>query len=157
MYSIRISRFSIVVNCFLLCIESVNGNDITEPETYSFIDSINRIVNVSSNAVNKIDAVSFPENVFLQREYDFIIIGSSPSGCVMANRLSNGNYSVLLLEAGSAENPIITDIPMSAHNLHFSEYNWNYVTEPQDEACLCTYRFVWVIFFYEIDLIAVLQ
>lgn len=60
-------------------------------------------------------------------------------GCVLANRLSSGNYSVLLLEAGSAENPIITDIPMGAPFLHESEYNWNYVTEVQDKACLCMY------------------
>lgn len=122
-----------------LCIDSVNCNNISKPETYSLFGLLNRISNVTSNIVDKIDSVSFPENILLQREYDFIIIGSGPSGCVLANRLSSGNHSVLLLEAGSAENPLITDIPMSAPNLQLSEYNWAYMTEVQDKACLCMF------------------
>lgn len=126
-----------VIGSLLLCGESVHSNDISKPEMCSLFDLMNRIFNVTSKIVEKIDSVSFPENILLQREYDFIIIGSGPSGCVLANRLSSGNHSVLLLEAGPAENPIITDIPMGAPNLQQSEYNWNYVTEVQDKACLC--------------------
>eukprot|EP00756_Hemistasia_phaeocysticola_P026388 Hpha_TRINITY_DN16058_c2_g1::TRINITY_DN16058_c2_g1_i1::g.120708::m.120708/K00108/betA, CHDH; choline dehydrogenase len=34
-------------------------------------------------------------------EYDFVVCGSSPAGCVLANRLvKNGGFSVLVLEAG---------------------------------------------------------
>lgn len=128
MHSKWISLVFMVLGSVSLSIESVNFNDISEP--------MNRIFNVTSNIVEKIDAVSFAENVLLQHEYDFIIVGSGPSGSVLANRLSNGNDSVLLLEAGFSENPIITDLPIGTPNLQLSEYNWNYVTEVQEKACL---------------------
>lgn len=137
MYINRFLLIPMVIGSLLLCAESVHSNDISKPEMCSLFDLMNRIFNVTSKIVEKIDAVSFSENILLQREYDFIIIGSGPSGCVLANRLSSGNHSVLLLEAGPAENPIITDMPMGAPNLQQSEYNWNYVTEVQDKACLC--------------------
>lgn len=139
MHSNRFLLISLIIGRVSLCIESVNIDDISKPETYSLFGLLNQIVNVTSKIVDKIDSVSFPENILLQREYDFVIIGSGPSGCVLANRLSNGNHSVLLLEAGAAENSIITDIPMGASNLQLSEYNWSYMTEVQDKACLCMF------------------
>lgn len=114
-----------------LCIDQ----KLSELETCSLLDSFNRILSIA----DEIDATQFTENIPIKREYEFIVIGSGPSGCVLANRLSEANYSVLLLEAGSAENPLITNIPMSAPNLQLSDWNWNYATEPQDNACLCTY------------------
>lgn len=124
------------------------SNDISETETCSLVDSVNKILNITATITSEIDAVSFAENVPLLREYDFVIVGSGPSGCVLANRLSEANHSVLLLEAGSSENPIITNIPMSASNLQHSEYNWNYATEPQENACLCMLYFANLVLVY---------
>ena len=45
-------------------------------------------------------------------EYDFIVVGAGAAGCVVANRLAaNPNTTVLLLEAGGAQDAIYNDIP----------------------------------------------
>lgn len=72
----------------------------------------------------------------LKSEYDFIVVGSGPAGCVLANRLSeDGRYSVLILEAGGTESPITSDLPISSANLQSTSFNWGYSTTVQDRAC----------------------
>uniref|UniRef100_A0A8D8Z3B6 Glucose dehydrogenase [FAD, quinone] n=1 Tax=Cacopsylla melanoneura TaxID=428564 RepID=A0A8D8Z3B6_9HEMI len=69
------------------------------------------------------------------KEYDFIVVGAGPAGCVVTNRLTeNPDWNILLLEAGDEES-VITDIPEIAHYLQFSRYNWNFSTEFQPGAC----------------------
>lgn len=73
-------------------------------------------------------------------EYDFIVIGAGPAGCVLANRLTEiENFTVLLIEAGRPEIPMFTDIPMGAPLLQETDFNWGYATEPQERACLCKF------------------
>ncbi|XP_070495162.1 oxygen-dependent choline dehydrogenase-like [Chironomus tepperi] len=68
-------------------------------------------------------------------QYDFIIAGSGPGGCALANRLTkNPKWTVLLIEAGDVETPF-QNIPVAAPYLVFSKYNWGYVAEPQKNAC----------------------
>jgi len=73
----------------------------------------------------------------ISREYDFIVIGAGPGGCVVANRLSeNPNWSVLVLEAGQDES-IFTDIPGAQSLLETSAaYSWGFSTEPTKNGCL---------------------
>ncbi|KAJ8917309.1 hypothetical protein NQ315_002327 [Exocentrus adspersus] len=67
--------------------------------------------------------------------YDFIVIGSGPSGSVMANRLSEiPRWKVLLLEAGD-EPSVITEIPFVSGALQFTNYNWGYKAEKQEGFC----------------------
>lgn len=90
------------------------------------------------NILQEINAAEYEKNVHLREHYDFLIVGASPAGCVLANRLSeNPNHTVLLIEAGKPENPFVTGVPMSAPNLQSSSYNWGYATEVQQKACLC--------------------
>lgn len=47
--------------------------------------------------------------------YDFIIVGTGPTGCVLANRLSeNGKYSVCVLEAGKDDARVEQTLPITS-------------------------------------------
>lgn len=73
--------------------------------------------------------------------YDFIIVGSGPAGCVLANRLSeNPNWKILLLEAGKPES-ILHYIPSMTAYLQSTESNWNYLAERSDQFCLGKLQF----------------
>lgn len=64
--------------------------------------------------------------------YDYIIIGAGSAGCVLANRLSkNLANKVLLIEAGKPDKKMEIGIPAAYGNLHRSEVDWGFATEPQ--------------------------
>ena len=64
--------------------------------------------------------------------FDYIIIGAGSAGCVLANRLSeNPANSVLLLEAGGPDKKLEIHIPAAYGNLHRTEVDWSFTTEPQ--------------------------
>ncbi|XP_014240730.1 glucose dehydrogenase [FAD, quinone]-like [Cimex lectularius] len=68
-------------------------------------------------------------------EYDFIVVGMSPSGCVIANRLTEEpRTTVLLLEAGQEDN-VITDIPALNPYILISDYNWAFYPELAKGVC----------------------
>ena len=65
-------------------------------------------------------------------KFDYIIIGAGSAGCVLANRLSeNPANSVLLLEAGGRDTKLEIKIPAAYGNLHRTEVDWGFSTEPQ--------------------------
>jgi choline dehydrogenase len=67
--------------------------------------------------------------------FDYIIIGAGSAGCVLANRLSeNPSNNVLLLEAGGPDTKMEIGIPAAYGNLHRSEVDWAFSTEPQKHA-----------------------
>ncbi|XP_076767246.1 glucose dehydrogenase [FAD, quinone] [Xylocopa sonorina] len=73
--------------------------------------------------------------VRLRNNYDFVIIGGGSAGSVLANRLSeNGNWSVLLLEAGTDE-PDLSDVPMLFPVLQLTPLDWQFKTHPSDNYC----------------------
>ncbi|XP_039443578.1 glucose dehydrogenase [FAD, quinone]-like [Culex pipiens pallens] len=77
-----------------------------------------------------------PEPV-LQNEYDYIVVGAGPAGCVLANRLSEDpTVSVLLLELGKSEISTIQTVPGAVSFQPSTNYNFGYLTEPQRGACL---------------------
>lgn len=118
-------------------IKNDSANESVQYED-SMENSIDKILVLSENVIKAMNSAVYPSRTTLNNEYDFIIIGAGPAGCVLANRLSaNPNFTVLLIEAGEAENPLMTNIPMASPNLQSTNYNWGYATEVQENACLC--------------------
>jgi len=67
--------------------------------------------------------------------YDYIIVGAGSAGCVLAARLSaDSGVSVLLLEAGLADDADEIRAPAAVNRLFQTAYDWNYLTVPQHRA-----------------------
>lgn len=85
------------------------------------------------------DAIdSHSQPILLRTNYDFIIVGAGTAGCVLANRLSeNADWNILLVEAGSDENPLMK-VPSFVHFLQMNDnINWHYRAERSEDAyCL---------------------
>ena len=65
--------------------------------------------------------------------YDYIIVGASSAGCVLANRLSEDSKSkVLLLEAGGRDRNLWLHIPVGYFKtIHKPNLSWGYRTDPE--------------------------
>ena len=65
-------------------------------------------------------------------EFDYVVVGAGSAGCILAARLSEDPAnSVLLLEAGPAEENFAMRAPALFYVLQRSRFDWAYRTEPQ--------------------------
>jgi choline dehydrogenase len=68
--------------------------------------------------------------------FDYVIVGGGSAGCVVAARLAEDpGARVLLLEAGPDASAVDeVHVPAAYSRLFRSQYDWNYVTLPQERA-----------------------
>ena len=68
--------------------------------------------------------------------FDYVIVGGGSAGCVIAARLAEDpGARVLLLEAGPDAGAVDeVHVPAGYSRLFRSQYDWNYVTLPQERA-----------------------
>jgi choline dehydrogenase len=66
-------------------------------------------------------------------EYDYIIVGAGPAGCVLANRLSEDPANrVLLLEAGGSDQSTVVQMPAAVPFAYMSKrLGWGYESGPE--------------------------
>ncbi|OXA60509.1 Glucose dehydrogenase [FAD, quinone] [Folsomia candida] len=73
---------------------------------------------------------------FLEKEYDFIVVGGGSAGAVISARLSeNPAVTVLLIEAGGNE-PVTSTVPWFHAVLPGSDLDWKFRTVPQTDILL---------------------
>lgn len=62
---------------------------------------------------------------------DYVIAGAGSAGCVLARRLIDAGYTVILLEAGGDDRSAAVYVPAgSARLVGDTKYDWKYETEP---------------------------
>jgi choline dehydrogenase len=69
----------------------------------------------------------------MKTSYDYIIAGAGSAGCVLARRLADTGYQVLLLEAGGSDKSWIIQMPAGLRSAFkpTSKFNWWFYTQPQ--------------------------
>jgi choline dehydrogenase len=63
--------------------------------------------------------------------YDYVVVGAGSAGCVLANRLSGGGATVLLLESGGGRGHLGVKAPAAFSSLFQTPRDWNYLSEPE--------------------------
>ncbi|WP_068271273.1 GMC family oxidoreductase [Aldersonia kunmingensis] len=68
------------------------------------------------------------------RIVDYVVVGTGSAGAVVANRLSaDPRNEVVVLEAGAKDSDKFIHIPAAFAKLYRTNYDWDYLTEPQPE------------------------
>ncbi len=69
-----------------------------------------------------------------RQSFDYVVVGGGSAGCVVAHRLVRAGRSVLLLEAGPADDSLYIRMPATFVRVIGTERTWPYQSEPQPQA-----------------------
>ncbi|CAG9764949.1 unnamed protein product [Ceutorhynchus assimilis] len=69
--------------------------------------------------------------------FEYIVVGAGTAGGIVANRLSESNSKVLLVEAGPRD-PDTTKVPALGTFFFYTPWDWGYNITKQDKICLAT-------------------
>ena len=102
------------------------------------LEILTLLILVSSREIKHLWTAEKTESLPKQT-YDFIVIGAGSAGAIVACRLSQAGKDVILLEAGGAQDHILTDHPgmFGASFLMSRDKFWNYTTVPQIVGQVC--------------------
>ncbi len=65
-------------------------------------------------------------------EADYVIVGAGSAGCALANRLSEADKSVLVIEFGGTDSGPLIQMPAAlSYPMNMRRYDWGYMTEPE--------------------------
>ena len=69
-----------------------------------------------------------------EQEFDYVVVGAGSAGCVLANRLTEDDRTVGLLEFGGGDGSVLIQMPSAlAIPMDMPKYNWGYESEPEPE------------------------
>jgi len=72
------------------------------------------------------------ESFAYTESFDYIVVGAGTAGCVLANRLSEGNATVCLIEAGGRDSHPFIQVPaLVGAAIANPALNWRFLTTPQ--------------------------
>ncbi|XP_050308761.1 glucose dehydrogenase [FAD, quinone]-like [Anthonomus grandis grandis] len=120
----------------------LNGaENVDSSEDWSkFINGIEEAISSYSSYIlptnnNEYHIDDVPQGMTDFGTYDFIIVGGGTAGGVLANRLTEEPFSVLVLEAGK-EGPSWAAVLGISPLFYRSEWVWGYNSTPQTTSCL---------------------
>ncbi|CAG9764947.1 unnamed protein product [Ceutorhynchus assimilis] len=133
--------FPIFTICFLIAISSISFANISNfTELYKDIEELINLTETFHGLENNneyfvnFDSAKKPIDY---GTFDFIIVGAGTAGGVVANRLTETNFKVLLIEAGPRDPDTVSVTALGAYYYN-TPLDWGYKTTVQDNFCLAT-------------------